>query len=1609
MTSGTVSDGAAVLLDEERLRTLSRSTRSLIPSSTSTGQSTIDELEVLERLFDNVFFTCNSSGLTAGHRVAAWNTLCSLIDQTVDCPSENVKKTIWTNGVWARAFALYLSHAQTARPKSSRQLLVTLTNGLRKADESDIAQYKQSALEQLLSGLKDFQDPYRAKASAQLLSHLLNKHVISLKDILGSQTGGSIDLPVEDSKLLESQVQEILEVSFRWLGKADFGSSVAQLVSTLLDKHDEMRLTMHSLENQVASRPVWVGPLEATSKSDEVNSDDLRVHVLPVLFKRSFDNFVAFLYTQNVSSLNLSQSSNEQVDSYRDTLLFAALQTGKDLGMVVETDEQGIHSDGKCFFIPVSSIGRLLLRRSRSARLTGLNMLVTSHAATRPFSPVGLKWIRRGLELCSADVDADFRSELFSVFQRMLDRMRAITSVLARNTALPHKIASRQQQALPDQASKVLLYHQNFLKWLPRFLAQQLQPTANYQRHISGLKCLSILARSGLDVSVPAENWSRTALQEVKWPFNLGVLSQDIHQLLLDLVLDPFDDVRQTAASILSLCCSALHERSSFSPKFFTHALERAETAMLNTGRADQADGVAHIYALIHGSCSAAESDPEDFWSSKQAIVRHLTKKVQLMLESARESLAKAVGHYPIHGLLTSLRYVLGQNPEIDVILRARLIEQVNEVWLVVKPVLCNDAPEGYTPDELEESPDSTKETLSYCWRALKEASLLLSTLLAGYRMSNALERNDATLEKMGDQCFTQLAELRHRGAFSTVAQTWTACCLRCQSLRTIDGTLLLESWYLRVLVMLRKNVTINTRRSAGLPALLCGILIADKSAKLLAQAFQDLEAIARQEVDATDAEEGNLAQVHAMNCLKDVFKNTRLGQQSERYIPVGLQLAADALRSEVWAIRNCGLMLFRALIDRLLGTDSSHFEDGAAGQKYISAEQHPELLNVILSLLSQPNSSPGAASARYEGVFPALQLIQHTKIPGSRLEEARLAVRSLTACPSWHVRDKAARALASMMTEDDVEVTFQHVKLLVDHAGSQNALHGALLTTCYILHKLKRGSKHDVAAMIGHDTEIPVQTRLELMRWSWRVLPLCGNCTVTKAACVDLATECFGFLTDLGSPETYLAEVEAEVLSQSSNVTNLYSRPSTRYRDLLASCLHDPKAAVLRQACARSMAKMLPFDRLEDEEDVAAFSKSIYELGQIDQNAVVYFFQALNLAGLSTSTRLLVQQLATNILDAKLGFELMCEAQSVLIKLSEAESDQSISRKPQRTQDHLAWANCNQRFADGVLKLQAVQLDRIASKTRDLSEEHLEEITSWANACVLAINDTGIHTREAAAEALDRTRYLWSVVTTHRRLDATFHRLCVSIYDLLNDDDEDIRLLAARITCRILTAATQEQQVEYEPIVSSQKLLSFCISRWTDKDFLAATAFQRAFDCSGGVAPRAVGEAIAALARSDTALFATEKQNLYIDDAREVRIWSQVIQKMRLTSPHFTKVVYALASWFDEGLGALKKQAEDVLDGALGWSSKAEIFTLGLQVIYGAEVLLSLVKQGARIPIQPTDLRRKMFECLLAFEAAGVNPLWRWEMERILTDSVTHKVKTLSELAEALSVQTSV
>ena len=91
------------------------------------------------------------------------------------------------------------------------------------------------------------------------------------------------------------------------------------------------------------------------------------------------------------------------------------------------------------------------------------------------------------------------------------------------------------------------------------------------------------------------------------------------------------------------------------------------------------------------------------------------------------------------------------------------------------------------------------------------------------------------------------------------------------------------------------------TRRSAGLPAMVTGILAAYPNHPFFAKAILDLQKIA----NAPVVRNGNhtnlrLSQVHALNCLKDIFTNSQLGSSTENYLASTLVIAVDCLDKNV-------------------------------------------------------------------------------------------------------------------------------------------------------------------------------------------------------------------------------------------------------------------------------------------------------------------------------------------------------------------------------------------------------------------------------------------------------------------------------------------------------------------------------------------------------------------------------------------------------------------------------------------------------------------------------------------------------------------------------------
>jgi len=227
-----------------------------------------------------------------------------------------------------------------------------------------------------------------------------------------------------------------------------------------------------------------------------------------------------------------------------------------------------------------------------------------------------------------------------------------------------------------------------------------------------------------------------------------------------------------------------------------------------------------------------------------------------------------------------------------------------------------------------------------------------------------------------------------------------------------------------------------------------------------------------------------------------------------------------------------------------------------------------------------------------------------------------------------------------------------------------------------------------------------------------------------------------------------------------------------------------------------------------------------------------------------------------------------------------------------------------------------------------------------------------------------------------------------IVLYDMLNDDDNEIRDEAAAVASRLLRAqGVASARQSAVPMITIQRLGRFFAKQYTDSAHLCREALRRLTASHGVSFPPPFEQALAEARNEATALFVQEKQNLYKDDALDATFWARVLRALspRAARP---KDVKQVTQWVLDGLATLTETARLERDGSLGWTTKAEVFILGIRVLCAADVLLAWNFEGA----PEVKLALRDFGDVGA--VAGVNGIWLEKVERVLQDSVVRSLQ---------------
>ncbi|BFZ58737.1 hypothetical protein PYCC9005_005802 [Savitreella phatthalungensis] len=710
----------------------------------------------------------------------------------------------------------------------------------------------------------------------------------------------------------------------------------------------------------------------------------------------------------------------------------------------------------------------LLCHADHRVRTAALSLMIEHPKTGKRISVNTMALVRRTLV-------AFFEETAPFARKNVLMAMRVLLVRLQGSCQQASLVISRNRDSLDavSSATEYLRQAADFGKWFANTLLRCIQPGSGFQRTFVSLQVMMLCAVYGWQpgttrLRCPDKLTSllpspRAAKELAPLPFETPLFRGRARRLLLERLIDPWADNRAMAIAILESMGGANAEE--------TDQMQKNARSALVSARARDADGAARAMQYVFSTATDHDT-----------YVLGVLDEIANDAIAARDDLLTQAHGSHLHGRLLAVGYMLETYTPPRRVCR-RAVDIVQMIWSATEGVLCDDSPEGSNPflkgynDRALRGPE-TQLVLSYCWRGLKEAGNLLDRVLATGNLDYQ------SVCEAGDLLQSWLLRVRHRGAFSTVEPIFVNLCARLLVSKDEDLRRLPHRWLVNNIDGLSRTRDL-TRRSAGIPMSIVAVLIGEArqrrpdSSPLLDEAVDRLLTIAA--ASAPESACGDLPQVHAMNTLKEIFRESSLSRASEAYVERSFFVAMDGFYSDVWAIRNCSLMLFNATMHRSFGGYFSRehskvhtLSTRAFFGKYpaLADRVEDELETCVAALL-------GEETVVTTALHPLLGLIARLDLPRFTAEQdhywARRAkfaglIEACAASRIWPVRSMAAKALPTLVEACDV-AAFAITALNQASLAQQNTLHGVLLQIASLIKYLLEGrapSDIDIGQIFG-------------------------------------------------------------------------------------------------------------------------------------------------------------------------------------------------------------------------------------------------------------------------------------------------------------------------------------------------------------------------------------------------------------------------------------------------------------------------------------------------------------------------------------------------------------
>ncbi|KAK6464987.1 putative death-receptor fusion protein-domain-containing protein [Scheffersomyces coipomensis] len=643
-------------------------------------------------------------------------------------------------------------------------------------------------------------------------------------------------------------------------------------------------------------------------------------------------------------------------------------------------------------------------------------------------------------------IDTFLNDEEIEIRNQFISTMNQFINLRFKNSISNLKKTYKKNEE-DQEVNASIRAHEQFLDWLEHHLLSFLNITSSYSQLITSLKLIEIIA-----IRIP----------------DITNLYKNSHflKLLIHNLFNDYENVRQLSLSLLINKVHSEQLKQEFNELGFNNlALIEDVYPILHDLSGRKSEGGARFIEYIAQTKLIIFKD--------EAFVVSLIDKI---LDYMSRNSKTDDWSYSMHGFFKCLNLIiLNWNQDFylnnkDLVTRLYLtIYKISKgSWdYYVENILGNSNLNDIEEDEEDDSSDLSS---SSGWKSIKESNLLLTNLSVNLKIATEIIPADHILDVL-NLIKEQLEKINHRGTFSSIYPSFILICKSC--FESDQYKHVPKDWLSNILTTIEsENDKYISRRSGSIPYLVSGILIGNimsgNSERLFIPTFDTLFAIAKRPYVHKHNEAYDIPQVHAFNCLKQMFQESPLSKECLKYIPAALRLSLEHFTSDNWSVRNCAVMLFSAIHHRLFGGNTKGASLYPADLFFKKFEGIDAVLENFLNIALE--------SKQNDRYVPMLLLLTNlsfpTKVNDKTIKTIKSIIPSILENSAYKIREMAARSIANSFESSEIWQIFES-SIKACQTKNKNHIHGLLLMVLENINNFKSDSLRDAVKRfmyIKHD-----------------------------------------------------------------------------------------------------------------------------------------------------------------------------------------------------------------------------------------------------------------------------------------------------------------------------------------------------------------------------------------------------------------------------------------------------------------------------------------------------------------------------------------------------------